>query len=98
MLFLAVFCGFLAENQREHYIEHQREKQYTEFMHTMLEDLKTDTRSNNRHNQVCKENQPEMILINSLIDYLKEINTEQNLYYCIIRQVPRNVTKFFFHR
>ena len=25
MLFLAVFCGFLAENQREHYIEQQRE-------------------------------------------------------------------------
>ena len=24
MLFLAVFCGFLAENQREHYIEDQR--------------------------------------------------------------------------
>src|SRR5258705_8514582 len=28
MLFLAVFCGFLAENQREHYVEQQREKQY----------------------------------------------------------------------
>ena len=27
MLFLAVFCGFLAENYREHIIEHQREKQ-----------------------------------------------------------------------
>ena len=40
MLFLAVFAGFLAENQREHYIEHQREKQY---MITMLEDLKSDT-------------------------------------------------------
>jgi hypothetical protein len=39
MLFLAVFCGFLAENQREHMIEHQREKQY---MVTMLEDLKAD--------------------------------------------------------
>ena len=26
MLFLAVFCGFLAENQREHYIEDQRAK------------------------------------------------------------------------
>ena len=39
MLFLAVFCGFLAENQREHMIEHQREKQY---MTTMLEDLKAD--------------------------------------------------------
>jgi hypothetical protein len=24
MLFLAVFCGFLAENYREHYVEHQR--------------------------------------------------------------------------
>jgi len=40
MLFLAVFCGFLAENQREHIIEHRREKQ---FMISMVEDLKTDT-------------------------------------------------------
>ena len=24
MLFLAVFCGFLAENYREHYVERQR--------------------------------------------------------------------------
>jgi hypothetical protein len=28
MLFLAVFCGFLAENFREHQVERQREKQY----------------------------------------------------------------------
>jgi hypothetical protein len=27
MLFLAVFCGFLAENYREHIVEHQRAKQ-----------------------------------------------------------------------
>ena len=40
MLFLAVFCGFLAENQREHYIEHLREKQY---MRSFLEDLYVDT-------------------------------------------------------
>jgi hypothetical protein len=40
MLFLAVFCGFLAENQREHYVEHQREKQY---ISSLVEDLKTDT-------------------------------------------------------
>jgi hypothetical protein len=40
MLFLAVFCGFLAENFREHQVEHQREKQ---FMMTMVEDLKSDT-------------------------------------------------------
>ncbi len=40
MLFLAVFCGFLAENQREHFVEHQRELQY---MQSMIEDLKSDT-------------------------------------------------------
>ena len=40
MLFLAVFCGFLAEYQLEHVIEHQREKEY---MRTMLEDLKSDS-------------------------------------------------------
>ena len=40
MLFLAVFCGFLAENQREHYIEHLREKQY---LRSLLENLSTDT-------------------------------------------------------
>src|SRR5688572_31065917 len=27
MLFLAIFCGFLAENEREHLIERQRAKQ-----------------------------------------------------------------------
>ena len=39
MLFLAVFCGFLAEIQLEHYIEHQREKKY---IYTLLEDLQRD--------------------------------------------------------
>jgi len=39
MLFLAVFCGFMAENQREHMIEHKREKQ---FMVSMINDLRLD--------------------------------------------------------
>jgi len=33
MLFLAVFAGFLAENQREHYVEHQREKEYARALY-----------------------------------------------------------------
>ena len=45
MLFLAVFCGFLAEYQLEHKIERDREKQ---FMQTMTEDLKTDSAQLNR--------------------------------------------------
>jgi hypothetical protein len=39
MLFLAVFCGFLAENQREHYIEHQRERQ---FIKSLVLDVNVD--------------------------------------------------------
>ena len=45
MLFLAVFCGFLAEYQLEHKIERDREKQ---FMQTMVEDLKSDSAQLNR--------------------------------------------------
>ena len=42
MLFLAVFCGFLAEYQLEHKIEKDREKQ---FMKSLLEDLQQDSTS-----------------------------------------------------
>ena len=40
MLFLAVFCGFLAEYQLEHKIEKDREIQY---VRSLVNDLKTDT-------------------------------------------------------
>src|SRR5213075_3070010 len=40
MLFLAVFCGFLAENQREQIVEYKRERQY---IISLVEDLKSDT-------------------------------------------------------
>jgi hypothetical protein len=39
MLFLAVTLGFFVENQREHFIEHGREKQY---VRSFLGDLKSD--------------------------------------------------------
>jgi hypothetical protein len=45
MLFLAVTLGFLVENQREHMIEHQREKQ---FIHSLIIDVKLDTANLNR--------------------------------------------------
>ena len=41
MLFLAITLGFYVDNRREHYVEHQREKEY---MHTLVEDLKADVR------------------------------------------------------
>ena len=40
MLFLAVTLGFFVENQREHYIENQREKKFAE---RLLSDLREDS-------------------------------------------------------
>src|SRR4030095_4856176 len=40
MLFLAVTAGFLMENQREHYVEQLRVKQYAK---SLVSDLKKDT-------------------------------------------------------
>lgn len=40
MLFLAVFCGFLAENYRGNMVEKRQEKQ---FIQSFIEDLKSDT-------------------------------------------------------
>jgi len=76
MLFLAVFCGFLAENQREHYIEHLREKQY---MRSLLEDLHTDTATMKRvYNRALIQS----TLLDSLIELgnyatLNEVNTSK---------------------
>jgi hypothetical protein len=42
MLFLAVFCGFLAEYKLEHVIEHQREEKY---IHSLIKDLELNIKS-----------------------------------------------------
>src|SRR6059058_5486406 len=39
MLFLAVVAGFFVDNEREHLVEVQREKQ---FLHSMSDDLRAD--------------------------------------------------------
>jgi hypothetical protein len=45
MLFLAVFCGFIAENWREQLRDHRREK---EFIRSIVEDIKSDTLQSNK--------------------------------------------------
>ena len=40
MLFLAVFLGFVAENKREHLVEHDRSKEYA---NSLVQDLANDT-------------------------------------------------------
>ncbi|HET6766740.1 MAG TPA: hypothetical protein VFH08_05060 [Chitinophagaceae bacterium] len=50
MLFLAVFCGFLAEYSLEHKIEKDREKQY---IRSFTEDLERDTATLNERVRYC---------------------------------------------
>ena len=47
MLFLAVFCGFLAENQREKMVNHERVKHYIK---SLEEDLQRDMRESSENN------------------------------------------------
>ena len=48
MLFLAVFCGFLAENFREHQVEKERERQY---IISLVADMKDDIIAIDQHVQ-----------------------------------------------
>ena len=72
MLFLAVFCGFLAEYQLEHIIEKDRE---TKYMRSMVEDLKLDTTELTDHIRLRIERD---VLIDSLIFLLTETNIREN--------------------
>ena len=85
MLFLAVTLGFFVENQREHYIEHKREKQ---FISTMVEDLKSDT-SQLTETIAYKKSKEKMI--DSLIMYLSR--AEYQKYGNDIYYYARNVTR-----
>ena len=79
MLFLAVFCGFLAEYTLEHKIEADREKQ---FMHTMLEDLKSDTVQLNQQINMRKSWQ---IRVDSLALLLNRADRDKwgnDIYFC----------------
>jgi hypothetical protein len=60
MLFLAVFCGFLAEYQLEHKIESDRGKQ---FIRSMYEDLKMDTAA---LNAIIEQRQARNVMLDSI--------------------------------
>ena len=77
MLFLAVFCGFLAEYQLEHKIERDREKQ---FMQTMTEDLKTDSARLNRLIRSRKSRIRELDTLFHLIAQDEYLNNGRKVY------------------
>lgn len=80
MLFLAVFCGFLAEYQLEHVIEHQREKV---FIASMVEDLQSDHEQLNRYINGLKLGLSQMDSMVTLLNepITKEKNAAQIYYF-----------------
>jgi len=76
MLFLAVFCGFLAEYQLEHKIEKDREKQ---FIRSLFYDIKADTASFKRiliARTIRETSQDSILLLLNSVDpseYSKEL-------------------------
>jgi hypothetical protein len=79
MLFLAVFCGFVAENQREHITEKQRAKEYSK---ALISDLEGDTLILGKN---LKEISERLNEIDSFLFYLEKYSKERiatgRLYY-----------------
>ena len=65
MLFLAVFCGFLAENFREHRVERHREKEY---VISLIKDFEYDTL---QFNQTIKKIERKVPFYGSVLLFLK---------------------------
>ena len=93
MLFLAVFCGFLAEYQLEHKIEKDREKQY---IRSLLKDLSADTVQLNAR---LNFRTGKMKTLDTLLFLLKSENLKENtgtLYYhgfyapFAVKYIPNN--------
>lgn len=69
MLFLAVFCGFLAEYKLEHMIEHNRGLQY---VRSFVEDLRSDTANFSYVIERYKTNQEQLSHLHLCFDSIKE--------------------------
>ena len=90
MLFLAVFCGFLAEYQLEHKIEKDREMIY---ISNLYEDLKSDTSIYKEYGRTSKEFEAR---IDSLMRLLRSPGRNAHLdkiyYYARVLTLNTNIT------
>jgi len=87
MLFLAVFCGFIAENLRERNVESHRAKQY---IASIAEDLSIDIYS---LDSITQGRQHRDVVLDSLFNLLDDPNREQHgadIYF-----YARGLTYFF---
>ena len=78
MLFLAVFCGFLAENQREHIVEKLRAKEYAK---SLLSDMRLDTGELRRGISITKFTNSCMDIIISISQRMSNTQTVPRSFY-----------------
>src|SRR4030095_3104891 len=92
MLFLAVTAGFFVENQREHYVELKREKQYIK---SFYEDLTADERDFQSNINFLRGQMQEA---DSLQKLMSHITTKQpaNLIYMNLRSITRSAAGLVF--
>ena len=88
MLFLAVFCGFLAENYRESLSVQKIEKEY---MLSLIEDLKTDTSNLQTYIAFKKEKSILMDSLASLMLRRREIFMEIRFIISLDRYLTRSL-------
>src|SRR6185369_11519012 len=92
MLFLAVFCGFLAENFREHQVEKEKEKVY---MQNLYEDLKDDTANFAEYDKTTYDF---LCSVDTMMMLMKSPDRNENLgkIYFLARMATARSTSFFF--
>ena len=92
MLFLAVTLGFLVENQREHYIENKREKQYVQ---SFYDDLTADERDLESNVEYLRG---QVEAADSLQMLMKNVTAKQpaNQIYMYLREITRSSAGILF--
>ena len=91
MLFLAVFCGFLAEYQLEHKIESDRARQY---IVSMYEDLKMDTIA---LNSVIENRNRRNEMLDSIFFLIDDPGDRLSDLYFYARHITRTAPVLFFN-
>ena len=92
MLFLAVTLGFFVENQREHFVEHKREKQYIQSFYEDLTADEHDLQSNIDYlrEQMNDADSLEKLLLHAMV------KQPANLIYMYLRGITRSSAGLVF--
>jgi len=93
MLFLAVFCGFLAQNFLEHRLENERGNQY---VRSMIEDIISDSTKINLSYEFGKKQQVALDSLSMLFDDPPYNDTTIKRMYLLMLQYTMNVADVAF--